>query len=54
MRKITPIILSGGMGMRLWPLSSKNLPKQFLKIPFDSKLNLFQKTIKGFKKKKNF
>ena len=27
MNKITPIILSGGIGARLWPLSTKNLPK---------------------------
>jgi mannose-1-phosphate guanylyltransferase/mannose-6-phosphate isomerase len=27
-----PIIMSGGSGSRLWPLSRKNLPKQFLKI----------------------
>ncbi len=26
------IILSGGQGTRLWPLSRKNLPKQFLKL----------------------
>ncbi len=37
------IILSGGSGTRLWPLSRKLMPKQFLKL-FDSK-SLFQKTI---------
>lgn len=31
-QKIIPVILAGGLGTRLWPLSSKNLPKQFLKI----------------------
>lgn len=30
--KILPIILSGGSGERLWPLSRKSLPKQFLKL----------------------
>lgn len=30
--KIYPVILSGGSGTRLWPLSRKNSPKQFLKI----------------------
>jgi len=53
-KKITPIILSGGIGSRLWPLSTKNLPKQFLKLPFGSKNNLFQQTIEGFKNKKYF
>ena len=29
---IYPVILSGGSGERLWPLSRKSLPKQFLKL----------------------
>lgn len=29
---ITPILLCGGMGKRLWPLSTPNKPKQFLDI----------------------
>ena len=49
MVKIIPIILSGGKGLRLWPLSRKQLPKQFIKIPFDEKYTLFQKTILDFK-----
>ena len=28
--KILPVILSGGFGTRLWPLSRKKMPKQFL------------------------
>ena len=43
--KITPIILSGGSGKRLWPISKHSFPKQFLNLPFGSKLSLFQKTI---------
>ncbi|MDR2789681.1 MAG: mannose-1-phosphate guanylyltransferase/mannose-6-phosphate isomerase [Campylobacteraceae bacterium] len=37
------IILSGGSGTRLWPLSRKLMPKQFIKL-FDSK-SLFQLTV---------
>jgi len=41
--KIVPVILAGGTGSRIWPLSKKNNPKQFLKI-FHSK-SLFQLTL---------
>jgi len=37
------IILCGGSGTRLWPLSRKLMPKQFLKL-FNNK-SLFQLTI---------
>lgn len=37
------IILAGGAGDRLWPLSRKNYPKQFLNINQDN--SLFQETI---------
>lgn len=30
MQKIIPVILSGGDGTRLWPISRKNMPKQFI------------------------
>ncbi|KZS41455.1 mannose-1-phosphate guanyltransferase [Aquimarina aggregata] len=43
MSKIFNVVLSGGSGTRLWPLSRKNNPKQFLKI-FNN-LSLFQHTI---------
>ena len=43
--KIKPIILSGGSGKRLWPLSTDNMPKQFFDI-FDNKTNLFEQTLK--------
>ena len=29
MSEIVPVILCGGVGSRLWPLSRKSLPKQF-------------------------
>ena len=31
-KNIVPIILCGGSGTRLWPLSRKSLPKQFLNL----------------------
>lgn len=40
---LIPIILSGGSGTRLWPLSRKNFPKQFLTLSGDS--SLFQQTV---------
>ena len=30
--QIIPVILSGGSGIRLWPLSRKQNPKQYLKL----------------------
>lgn len=30
--KITPVLLAGGSGTRLWPLSRKSYPKQFTKL----------------------
>ncbi len=39
---ITPIILSGGNGTRLWPLSRTSYPKQYL--PLTSKKTLLQET----------
>ena len=29
---ITPVILCGGAGTRLWPLSRSTYPKQFLRL----------------------
>jgi mannose-1-phosphate guanylyltransferase/mannose-6-phosphate isomerase len=39
-QKITPIILCGGSGSRLWPLSRKSYPKQF--VPLVGDKTLFQ------------
>ncbi len=52
MNKITPIILAGGSGKRLWPASSKICPKQFCNIQ-DSDLTLFQETILRYSPDKN-
>lgn len=40
---LIPLILSGGSGTRLWPVSRKNLPKQFLSLT--GKGTLFQQTV---------
>jgi mannose-1-phosphate guanylyltransferase/mannose-6-phosphate isomerase len=48
--KIIPVILSGGSGTRLWPLSRKQYPKQFLAL--NSEKSMLQETIlrlNGFK-----
>ena len=39
---VTPVILCGGSGTRLWPLSRGGFPKQFLCLTGDN--SLFQQT----------
>ena len=41
--KFRPIILAGGSGKRLWPLSTKKKPKQFISLFGD--LSLFDLTL---------
>ena len=41
--KIVPVILSGGAGARLWPVSREALPKPFIKLPDGQ--SLLQKTL---------
>ena len=50
---IVPIILCGGSGTRLWPLSRESYPKQFLSITNENNLSSFQKTILRIKPLKN-
>ena len=38
-----PVVMSGGSGTRLWPLSRKHKPKQFLNLFGDD--SMFQQTI---------
>jgi len=38
MTNLYPVILAGGSGTRLWPLSRKSLPKQFVKLVGDETL----------------
>lgn len=40
---LIPLILSGGSGTRLWPISRRNLPKQFLSLAGTQ--TLFQQTV---------
>jgi mannose-1-phosphate guanylyltransferase/mannose-6-phosphate isomerase len=40
---LIPLILSGGSGTRLWPVSRRNLPKQFLSLSGEG--TLFQQTV---------
>ena len=39
--QIVPIILAGGTGSRLWPLSRKSFPKQFLNL-LDDEFTMLQ------------
>ena len=43
---IVPIILAGGTGSRLWPLSRESIPKQFLNLLEKSNHTLLQQTFK--------
>ena len=47
--KLLPVILCGGQGTRLWPLSRKSYPKQFLSINNLNKNSFFQNTLKRLK-----
>ncbi len=42
--KIIPIIMCGGSGTRLWPLSRESYPKQFISLGSDKSKSLLQKT----------
>ena len=42
---ILPVVIAGGVGSRLWPMSRTTLPKQFIHFP-QFKESLFQKTVK--------
>lgn len=41
----TPVILAGGSGSRLWPLSRQHFPKQFLELDGQAKGTMFQRTL---------
>jgi mannose-1-phosphate guanylyltransferase/mannose-6-phosphate isomerase len=46
MIKVTPVVLCGGSGTRLWPLSRSGFPKQFLSLT--GKESLFQQALMRF------
>lgn len=46
-QKIVPVVLSGGSGSRLWPLSRAHYPKQLLALNTDR--TLLQETVSRFK-----
>ena len=51
--KIIPVILCGGTGSRLWPLSRASFPKQYLEIRPGESFTFLQKTIERIKNSKN-
>lgn len=52
MPEITPVILSGGSGTRLWPASRLGYPKQFLRLTGDR--SLLQDTLARFQERSDF
>ena len=42
--ELIPVILCGGSGSRLWPLSRKSYPKQFINLDVQSDRSLLQQT----------
>jgi len=50
MTQVTPVLLAGGSGTRLWPVSRKSFPKQFSNLI--GKKSLFQESALRFSKSK--
>ena len=51
--KLLPIILCGGTGTRLWPLSRKSFPKQYLSINNNKNSSFLQVTVQRIKNLEN-
>lgn len=51
-KRFRPIILAGGKGSRLWPLSTEERPKQF--IPIFKEFSLFDLSLQRFSKRELF
>ena len=52
--KIIPVIICGGTGTRLWPLSRESYPKQYLSVIKGSQYSLLQNTLKRLEELNNF
>ena len=52
MTEIIPIILIGGTGKRLWPISRQSYPKQFL--PLVNETSMLQDTVIRIQELDNF
>lgn len=52
-KNIQPIILCGGSGTRLWPLSRESYPKQYISLNSKNNLSLLQNTIQRLNGLKN-
>ena len=55
-RELIPVILAGGKGSRLWPLSRSSFPKQYLNLNENNQFTLLQNTylrLKGLNNLKN-
>ena len=50
---ICPVILCGGSGTRLWPLSRETYPKQYISLSSKNEQSLLQNTIKRLSGLKN-
>jgi mannose-1-phosphate guanylyltransferase / mannose-6-phosphate isomerase len=50
MQNVHPLILCGGIGTRLWPLSRTEHPKQFQRINTNSQMTFFQSTVERQRK----
>ena len=51
--QLLPLILCGGSGSRLWPLSRESYPKQYLALTGDSSKTLLQQTLERLRGIKN-